>query len=65
MPFHDLKLQLRAEVPHELPQTDAYVRLQELLAAFRDPHKVALQVKSCVRRPSILLHLFNPLKVVA
>ena len=65
MPLHDLNLQLRADVPHDLPQTDAYVRLQQFLAVFRDSHNVVFQVKSCVRRPPIMLHLLNVLKVVA
>ena len=65
VPLDDLNLELRADIPHNLPQTDAYVRLQQLFAVLRDPHKVVLQVKSCVRRSPIMLHLLNVLKVVA
>ena len=44
VPLDDLNLELRADIPHNLPQTDAYVRLQQLFAVLRDPHKVVLQV---------------------
>ncbi len=35
MPLEDLDLQLRAEVSHDLPQSDGYVRPQQFLAVFR------------------------------
>jgi hypothetical protein len=62
--LHDLKLHLRADVPHDLPQTDANVRLQQLLAVFRDPHEDALRVKSCMRCSAVVLDLVKRLEVV-
>jgi hypothetical protein len=60
--LEDLDLQLRADVSHDLPQTDGYVRPQQLLAIFRDPHEVILQVISRMGRPSVVVHVANVLK---
>jgi hypothetical protein len=65
MPLEDLDLQLRADVPHKLPQTDGYVRPQPLLAVFRDPHEVVLQVEAGVGGPSVVLHPEERTEVVA
>src|ERR1700723_676495 len=56
MPLEDLDFQFRADVPHQLPQADAYIRPQQLLAVFGDPHQMELDVKACVRGPSVMLH---------
>ena len=65
MPLHDLDLQLRADVSHELPQTDGYVRPQQLLAVLGDPHEVVLQVEPSMGGPSVVLHPRNVLEVIA
>jgi hypothetical protein len=62
MPLEDLDLQLRADFPHELPQTDGYVRPQQLLAIFRDPDEVILQVIAGMGGPSVVVHPANVLK---
>jgi hypothetical protein len=64
-PFEDLHLQLGADLPDDMPQTDADVRLQQLLAVLRDPDEVVLQVETSVGGPSVVLHLRNVLEVVA
>jgi hypothetical protein len=65
VPLEDPDLQLRADVSHELPRADGYVRPQQLLAVFRDPHEVILQVEASVGGPSIVLHPEERTEVVA
>ena len=65
VPLEDLHLQLRADVSHDLPQTDGYVRPQQLLAILGDPHEVVLQVESGVGGPSVVLHPEERTEVVA
>src|SRR5262249_54458861 len=56
MPLEDLDLQLRTDVPHELPQADGDIRPQQLLAVLGDPHQVELDVKARMGGPSVVLH---------
>jgi hypothetical protein len=65
MPLDDLDSQLRADVLHQLPQADAYIRLQQLLAVFRDLHQVGFDVEAGVGGPSVVLHPGSLPEVIA
>ncbi len=55
MPFEDLDFQLRADVSHQLPRADGYIRPRQLLAVLGDPHQVELDVEARVDGPSVVL----------
>jgi hypothetical protein len=59
------ELATKADVSHELPQPDAYIRLQQLLTVLRDPHQVELDIETRVGGPSVVLHPGSLLQVIA
>jgi hypothetical protein len=63
--LEDLDLQLRTDRPNDLAEPDADFALEKLLAVFRDPHQVELDVELGVSGPSVVLHHPNVLEVVA
>ena len=65
VPLEDLDLQLRADIPHELPQADGDIRPQQLLAVLGDPHEVELDIEAGMGSPSVVLHPPNVLEVIA
>ena len=63
--LEDLGLQLRTDRPNDLAEPEADVATKQLLAVFRDPHQVQLDVELGVGGPSVLLHHQNVLEGVA
>jgi len=63
MPFDDIHFQLGTDIPHDLPQAYRNIASQKLLSVLCDPNQMILDVKSGMRRPSIMLHTLSYYKL--
>ena len=65
VPLDNLDLQLRADVSHELPQADGYVRPQQLLAILGDRSAVASVAWQSTTRKASSVHDQDQLPISA